>query len=265
MRPLALVAEDDSGTRRLLMVLLTRLGFEVDAVDSGAEALVLLRNLEYAVVVTDLLMRRVDGTSVLAALTHERPELLQRVIVLSSVQRSRLESVRQTYPDVQVLQKPFEVDVFTNTVLSLTAVVPPHAVLTFQQEFCRSSVRAGAKSGIVTRVEDDKLMLVASFGSRSAPAAPHFPLDLETHAPICDAARGQEVWMRSLRAVEHEYPQFTPVWTQLQSNAVAALPVVQHGTITGAVGWTFSEPQAFPAATRQALVTIASGVGEHLA
>lgn len=45
MKPLALVIENDSGTRRLLDVLLTRAGLEVDLVPAGSDALLLLANV----------------------------------------------------------------------------------------------------------------------------------------------------------------------------------------------------------------------------
>ena len=56
MKPLLLVVENDSGTRRLLDVFLRRESFDVDPVSTGSEALLLLERIDYAAVVLDLLI-----------------------------------------------------------------------------------------------------------------------------------------------------------------------------------------------------------------
>lgn len=65
MKPLALAIENDGGTRKLLDVLLTRAGFEVDLVPTGSDALLLLANVRYDVRFIDLLLPGTNGVQIL--------------------------------------------------------------------------------------------------------------------------------------------------------------------------------------------------------
>jgi two-component system cell cycle response regulator len=60
-RKLILVADDDPAQRRLLEIHLTQLGFEVVAAKDGAEAIELMHDRRPDLVVTDILMPRLDG------------------------------------------------------------------------------------------------------------------------------------------------------------------------------------------------------------
>jgi two-component system response regulator HydG len=62
-----LVVDDDDALRESLVAALESLPVEITAAASGAEALELLRGHRYAVVVTDLVMKGVDGFAVLKA------------------------------------------------------------------------------------------------------------------------------------------------------------------------------------------------------
>ncbi len=110
MKPPLLVVENDASTRRLLDIFLRREAFEVDAVANGSEALQRLERAEYAVVVLDLLIPGRTGRDVLEDLAARRPELLERIVVISSATEAHLRDVRGRYPAVAVLQKPFDLN-----------------------------------------------------------------------------------------------------------------------------------------------------------
>ncbi|HEV2718811.1 MAG TPA: protein kinase [Thermoanaerobaculia bacterium] len=61
----ALIADDDGVTRLLLRAHLEAMGYDVDEAVDGSEAISRLKNGEYAVLITDLLMPRLDGWNVL--------------------------------------------------------------------------------------------------------------------------------------------------------------------------------------------------------
>jgi len=63
-----LVVDDDSGIRHLLCVALIRQALSVDVAVDGSDALDRLKEKNYTVLVLDLMMPRVDGFGVLAAL-----------------------------------------------------------------------------------------------------------------------------------------------------------------------------------------------------
>src|SRR5712692_6510111 len=108
MRPAVLVVEDDLATRTLLDVVLTRSGFEVDLVSTGTDVITLLSSVRYSALVFDLYMRGTSGHDLLSLLAAKIPEVLPRVVVVSSAPKQELERVRQLYPTVRALRKPLE-------------------------------------------------------------------------------------------------------------------------------------------------------------
>lgn len=104
----ALVVDDDAAIRILVTRLLTRRAFDVDAVRDGAEAIEMLLQHAYDIVVLDLLMPRIDGYGVVNYLTEHRPELLDKVIVTTAFGAQALEKVCP--PVARFIEKPFDVD-----------------------------------------------------------------------------------------------------------------------------------------------------------
>ncbi|MBL8749253.1 MAG: sigma-54-dependent Fis family transcriptional regulator [Planctomycetes bacterium] len=76
-----LVVDDDDALRESLVAALEVLPVEITAAASGAEAVTLLGERRYAVVVTDLVMKGTDGFSVLAAAKQNYPN--GRVVMLT--------------------------------------------------------------------------------------------------------------------------------------------------------------------------------------
>lgn len=81
--PAALIVDDDPAVRDILAAVLRRDGWTADAVADGEEALHRLANRTYAVVVLDLLMPRMSGRDVIAAM--RKMELTTPVIVISAL------------------------------------------------------------------------------------------------------------------------------------------------------------------------------------
>lgn len=103
-----LVADDDPAIRQLVCTILQREGLEVDCVTDGQEAIEKLEQHEYAVVLLDLMMPRVDGFGVAAFLKENPPANKPVVLVISAYADQRFKEVD---PDVVagVLRKPFEI------------------------------------------------------------------------------------------------------------------------------------------------------------
>jgi signal transduction histidine kinase/CheY-like chemotaxis protein/HPt (histidine-containing phosphotransfer) domain-containing protein len=71
-RSLVLIAEDHSVNRAVLLHQLSAIGFRADTADDGQEALELFRSTDYAVVITDVHMPRLDGYGLARAIRrHE--------------------------------------------------------------------------------------------------------------------------------------------------------------------------------------------------
>ena len=264
MKPLLLVVENDSGTRRLLDVFLRRESFDVDPVSTGSEALLLIERIDYAAVVLDLLIPGRTGGDVLEEVAASRRELLDRIVVISSATEAHLRDVRGRYPAVAALRKPFDLTELLTMVRERAARhVAPRAT-DAAQSFVRLSVTAGAKAGVLVRHRGDALELVTSFGYPPGMTESFYPLAVDAQFPICAAARhGRAVWMSTLQAAAAtEYPLLMPIWRRHASFALAAIPIVVNERVAGAAGWSFSEPRVFGEEERARFIEIAAGAAE---
>ena len=264
MKPLALVIENDAGTRKLLDVLLTRSGLEVDLVSTGGDALVLLENAHYDLVLIDLLLPGTSGAQVLEWIACERPQALAKSIVLSSAPEWQLQRVRDLWPAVRVIRKPFELG---DVVESAQAIAASRDMRrpSFAEDFCRRSVQAGARAGLIVKKNAGRVEALHAFGYRPGDVESFFPLPLETPVPICAAIRNaQPVWLASVTMATAEYPLLSPVFAKNESRALAAVPLVHGGETAGAVGWSFREPRLFTDSERQVFIALAAGLSESL-
>lgn len=78
-----LIVDDNPGVQRTLQMLFGSLGYEVDVVGSGPEALPLLEIRDYAAVVCDLLMPGMRGDELFWACRERRPEVANRFVFLT--------------------------------------------------------------------------------------------------------------------------------------------------------------------------------------
>ncbi|MEK6373614.1 MAG: response regulator [Acidobacteriota bacterium] len=102
-----LVVDDDDAIRTMVERVLRHERFEVDSARDGFEAIEKLSSNDYATVVLDLAMPRVDGIDVLRFLARENPNLERKVIVMTA-NLAGLEVVRAKRV-AAVLTKPFDI------------------------------------------------------------------------------------------------------------------------------------------------------------
>lgn len=103
-----LVADDDQAIRQLVCTIVKREGLEVDCAADGAEAIEMLRQHNYSVLLVDLMMPRVDGFGVIDYLkTHPAPQK-PVVLVISAYADQKFKEVD---PNIVtgIVRKPFEV------------------------------------------------------------------------------------------------------------------------------------------------------------
>lgn len=106
--PLVLCADDDRDILALVALRLERVGYRVAQASDGEEALTLSRELRPAVVVLDVMMPRMAGTDVLAALRAD-PETAGLRIVLLSARAQEADVARGLEAGADAyLAKPFQ-------------------------------------------------------------------------------------------------------------------------------------------------------------
>jgi DNA-binding response OmpR family regulator len=99
----ALVIDDDDNIRELLQTLLETVGFEVDSMRDGIDAVDLKK--DYQVILLDMKMPIFDAERLTDYWKLTNPKILDRVILLSGY--SRLSSDRN-FDTFSVLAKPFD-------------------------------------------------------------------------------------------------------------------------------------------------------------
>ncbi|MDQ3282581.1 MAG: response regulator [Acidobacteriota bacterium] len=103
-----LVADDDQAIRQLVCTIIKREGLEVDCVADGLEAVEKLKEHEYAVILLDLMMPRLDGFGVVAYLKEHAPSHKPVILVISAYADQKYQLVDADVVS-GVLRKPFEV------------------------------------------------------------------------------------------------------------------------------------------------------------
>ncbi|HEY0142098.1 MAG TPA: response regulator [Thermoanaerobaculia bacterium] len=104
----ALVVEDDEAILRLVRTVLQREGFAVECVRNGAEAIALLREVTYELLILDLMLPVLNGEAVLDFLSEEQSPSLRRVIVTTASPRRMSREFLERI--CRILEKPFDVD-----------------------------------------------------------------------------------------------------------------------------------------------------------
>lgn len=102
--PRALVVEDDPSTRALLVALIKSMGCEVAEAADGEQAIEMLDDDEYSVVLLDIALPKVSGTEVMDHLFRTNPAALERVIVVTGL---NVDDIRKLFPTVcHAITKP---------------------------------------------------------------------------------------------------------------------------------------------------------------
>ncbi len=102
-----LVVDDDEAVRLVTAEMLTRLGYCVTAVESGASALQVLAEEEFQVVLLDMAMPVMSGIDVYRAM--RQAEFSGRVIFMTGYGYEELAGVCAEDAQVAVLTKPFPI------------------------------------------------------------------------------------------------------------------------------------------------------------
>lgn len=99
-----LLAEDDDAMRTYLERALKQAGYEVDAVDRGTEAIPLLENSEYDLLLSDIVMPEMDGIELAQRCNEISPAT--KVMFITGFAAVTLKASREQ-PHAKVLSKPF--------------------------------------------------------------------------------------------------------------------------------------------------------------
>jgi CheY-like chemotaxis protein len=103
-----LVVDDDDAIRAMVERVLRREHYEVECARDGFEAIEKLARNDYATILLDLMMPRVDGHGVLRFLETERPDPKPRVIVMSANLQGA-SAAAAAEPVCRVMPKPFDI------------------------------------------------------------------------------------------------------------------------------------------------------------
>ena len=102
--PRILLAEDDTSMREYLQRALQRVGYDVDAVGCGTEAMPLLEKDRYDLLLTDIVMPEMDGIELAQKASALDAEI--RVMFITGFAAVALQSGRAA-PEAKMLSKPF--------------------------------------------------------------------------------------------------------------------------------------------------------------
>lgn len=115
-----LVVEDDPAIRRLVKMVLSREGYNVEVASDGVEAVLKLGLSDYDVIILDLMMPNLDGFSFMSTLATSDPERMKRIIVTSAASPNVIKE-RMTGAPFAVLPKPFDIHTLVGQVAACLA------------------------------------------------------------------------------------------------------------------------------------------------
>ena len=114
-----ILAEDDESMRGFLERALARAGYEVTAFPDGAEAYEHLKRESFTLLLTDIVMPRMDGIELARRAAEIDPEL--KIMFITGFAAVTLNSEVKTPKDARVLSKPFHLKDLVNEVGKLLA------------------------------------------------------------------------------------------------------------------------------------------------
>ena len=104
MQKRILLAEDDQAMRTYLERALTKAGYSVDSVDRGTEAVPLLEDGSYDLLLSDIVMPEMDGIELAQRCNEISPHT--KVMFITGFAAVTLKASREQ-PQAKVLSKPF--------------------------------------------------------------------------------------------------------------------------------------------------------------
>lgn len=107
--PKVLIVEDDGGIRTLMMAALRREPLDVHTAPDGLVALEQVRVHDYAVILLDLMMPRLNGFEFLESLRAVRPDASPVIIVMTAFDATAVKRLGGLRVQA-ILHKPFDVE-----------------------------------------------------------------------------------------------------------------------------------------------------------
>lgn len=101
-----LVLDDDPSMQKLVGTLLRRAGYRADIVAAGRQAIEKIDQNDYAVMLLDLMSPTEGGLTVIKHLRETKPELLDRVVLVTASPESVLRGIDKDVAGI--VRKPFE-------------------------------------------------------------------------------------------------------------------------------------------------------------
>lgn len=150
-----LVVEDSQRLRLSLTQGLAKLGYAVDAVGNGREAMQFLSNVDYDVVILDIMLPQLDGLSVLKKMRAQQHRAHVLILSAKDQTQDRIDGLRQGADDYLV--KPFSFD-------ELQARIGAMLRRSYNQK--NPLVRLGA-------LEYNMALKVLSYAGQPIPLTPH--------------------------------------------------------------------------------------------
>ncbi len=103
-----MLVDDDHSIRHLLNRQIATFGLETDQAQDGTEAMELLKNRQYGLVITDLVMPKMDGMELIQHISKHKP--LTDVLVISGQNNSHNFSSLIEAGATDFIKKPFSID-----------------------------------------------------------------------------------------------------------------------------------------------------------
>lgn len=123
--PRILVAEDNPSVREFVVRSLQGAGYAVTAVNDGQQALDVLVNERFTVLVTDIVMPNVDGIALALKAVRLFPDL--RIVMISGYAQERMRAHNLDALVHRVIAKPFSMEEITEAVKDALGL-PPGAI-----------------------------------------------------------------------------------------------------------------------------------------
>lgn len=126
--PRILVVEDDEAIRSMLLAALKRRPLSVDAAGDGVEALELTARHDYAVILLDLMLPRVNGMEFLQAFRADFPHARSVVLVLTAFDEVALRRFDTNHAHA-IVRKPFDVNILVEMVEEVALGYTAHTAI----------------------------------------------------------------------------------------------------------------------------------------
>jgi signal transduction histidine kinase/DNA-binding response OmpR family regulator len=281
-RPRILLADDNADMRAYLRQLLST-RYQVTEVADGAAALEMARSESFDLILTDVMMPRLDGFTLLATLRAEAATQTLPVIMLSARagEEARIAGVQAGADDYLV--KPFsanELLVRVQSTLTLAQLRREAALrlaalqqvtASFADTQSLAEVRRvtlqevrralGADGGGVRRVAGEYLLLdeiETSAQLTEEEIQRYATLPLQAHHPATDTVRsGEATFFDDEQSLARRYPDLAAMAARHNTQAIAHLPLRRGHEVFGVLSLHFSAPRRWDATERAFALAVA--------